>query len=58
MLAAYGLGEVEVGDDERLEICWPNYYGPAQITRSLVIGDSLWTLSWMGLQANAIDGSR
>ena len=56
LLAAYGLGDIEVGDDERLELCWPNYYGPAQITRSLVIGDALWTLSWMGLQANALDG--
>ena len=45
-----------MSEGDRLEICFPEYgdQDPA-ILRSLVIGDTLWTLSWRALQANAID---
>jgi len=52
---SYGIEIGELGDTERVEICWPDYANQdPQILRSMVIGDTLWTLSWKALQANAI----
>jgi hypothetical protein len=38
--------------DERFEICYPNDYFQAQIQRSLVANEVLWTMSPTDLQAN------
>ena len=41
-----------LGLNGTLEACWPNHPGQDPIVRTLVIGDTLWSLSWSRLQAN------
>jgi hypothetical protein len=42
------------GSADRVEVCWPGDYGDPVISRSLVIGETLWTLSGVSLQGNAL----
>jgi hypothetical protein len=42
------------GTADRVEVCWPGDNGDPVISRSLVIGETLWTLSGVSLQGNAL----
>ncbi|NQV06153.1 beta-propeller domain-containing protein [bacterium] len=45
--------EVELADDDRVEVCWPNYELQAEpIRRSLVIGNTVWTITYNTIQGN------
>jgi len=46
-----------IGLDGTLEFCWPEGPGQDPIIRTLVVGDTLWSLSWSRLQANDLGGS-
>ena len=51
--AADQLAALGLGDDGRVEMCWPDSY-PEAIQRSLVADDTLWTMTPSALQANRL----
>ena len=53
--SGYGVDLGDVAPTDTVSVCWPDYeMQDPQILRSIVIGDSLWTLSWRSLQANSL----
>jgi hypothetical protein len=49
------IERLDIDPDDRIEICYPNDDYRAAIQRSLVVGDTIWTMSPRGLQGNALD---
>ena len=50
------LAAIGADGDDRIEICWPDGGYQEAIQRSLVIDDTLWTITPSAAQANALDG--
>ena len=47
---------IEVSDEDRIQLCWPQDRGDAErIDRSLIIDDKIWSLSRSLLQSNDLD---
>lgn len=53
---AADIAALAIDPGDTIELCWRDDHGQNQIQRSLVIDDTLWTMSWSTLQANALDG--
>ncbi len=54
-VAAEELGRLGIGDDSTIEICWPDGGYQEAVQRSLVIDDTLWTMTPSAVQANQLD---
>ncbi|MEQ8718816.1 MAG: beta-propeller domain-containing protein [Acidimicrobiales bacterium] len=46
------VDSLDIADDERIAVCWPEGPRVDPIQRSLVIDGALWTMSWDTLQAD------
>jgi hypothetical protein len=53
---AAAIERLDVDPTDRIEVCYPNEDWRTSIRRSLVIDDTIWTMSQRGLQGNAVDG--